>query len=50
MARYIEACETSDPATREDIMSEILTYNEEDLDATRAVMEWLRQTIGRPRG
>jgi predicted RecB family nuclease len=50
MARYIEACETSDPATREEIMTEILTYNEEDLDATRAVMEWLRQAIGRPRG
>jgi predicted RecB family nuclease len=46
MARYIEACETSDPATREDIMSEILTYNEEDLDATRAVMEWLRTVPG----
>ncbi len=47
MARYIEACETSDPATREEIMSEILTYNEEDLDATRAVMEWLR-TVDAP--
>ncbi len=46
MARYIEACETSDPATREEIMSEILTYNEEDLDATRAVMEWLRTVRG----
>ncbi len=47
MARYIEACETSDPGTREEIMKEILTYNEEDLDATRAVMEWLR-TIRSP--
>jgi len=46
MARYIEACETSDPETREEIMSEILTYNEEDLDATRAVMEWLRTVRG----
>jgi predicted RecB family nuclease len=46
MARYIEACETSDPATREEIMSEILTYNEEDLDATRAVMEWVRTVRG----
>lgn len=46
MARYIEACETSDPATSEEVMSEILTYNEEDLDATRAVMEWLRTVRG----
>ena len=42
MARYIEACETNDAGTREEIVKEILAYNEEDLDATRAVMEWLR--------
>jgi predicted RecB family nuclease len=46
MARYIEACETSDPATKEEIMAEILIYNQEDLDATRAVMEWLRTVRG----
>jgi hypothetical protein len=32
----------SDPAARDRIMADILAYNEEDLDATRAVMEWLR--------
>jgi len=42
MARYIEAVETDDPAARDVIVGEILKYNEEDLDATRAVMEWLR--------
>ena len=42
MARYIEACETSDPAARDAIVSEILAYNEEDLEATWAVMEWLK--------
>jgi uncharacterized protein len=42
MARYIEACETDEAAAREGIVNEILAYNEEDLDATRAVMEWLR--------
>ena len=57
MARYIEACETDDgasgtsvvgaglapaPSRRDEIMREILAYNGEDLDATRAVMEWLR--------
>lgn len=34
--------ETSDPAARDRIMADILAYNEEDLDATWAVMEWLR--------
>jgi predicted RecB family nuclease len=48
MARYIEACETAETATRDGIMREILAYNEEDLDATRAVMEWLRRPgVGR---
>ena len=41
MARYIEAVEAPDPLTRARILGEILAYNEEDLDATRAVMEWL---------
>lgn len=43
MAKYIEATETSDPAARDQIMGQILAYNEEDLDATWAVMEWLRR-------
>jgi predicted RecB family nuclease len=42
MARYIEATETNDRAHRAAIMDEILTYNREDLEATWAVMEWLR--------
>ncbi len=42
MARYIEATETSDPAARDAIVSEILAYNEEDLDATWKVLGWLR--------
>ncbi len=45
MARYIEACETDEEAAREGIVNEILDYNEEDLDATRAVMEWLRAQV-----
>ena len=42
MAKYIEATETRDAAPREAIMGEILAYNREDLEATWAVMEWLR--------
>ena len=45
MARYIEACETDEEAAREGIVNEILAYNEEDLDATRAVMEWVRARV-----
>jgi uncharacterized protein len=42
ICRYIEATETFDPASRAGIMAKILAYNEEDLDATWAVMKWLR--------
>jgi predicted RecB family nuclease len=42
MAKYIEATETADAATRAAIMDEILAYNREDLEATWAVMGWLR--------
>ena len=42
MAKYIRATETSDEAEREAIMDEILAYNREDLEATWAVLEWLR--------
>ena len=42
MAKYIEAIETTDPSARDAMVGEILQYNEEDLDATWAVMEWLR--------
>ncbi|MFQ5473468.1 MAG: TM0106 family RecB-like putative nuclease, partial [Dehalococcoidia bacterium] len=44
MARYIEATEAGDEAERRAIMNEILAYNREDLEATWAVLEWLRRT------
>lgn len=46
MARYIEATETDDGAERAAIVDEILAYNREDLEATWAVLEWLRE-LGR---
>lgn len=42
MAKYVEATEAPDPAARAAILGEILSYNEEDLDATWAEMEWLK--------
>lgn len=42
MARYIEATETDDRTRRAAIMDEILAYNREDLEATWAVLKWLR--------
>jgi len=42
IAKYIEAVETDDEAKRKSLMDEILKYNEEDLKATWAVLEWLR--------
>lgn len=42
MASYVEATETRDRAKRDAIMDEILAYNREDLEATWAVMDWLR--------
>ena len=57
MAKYIEALELGNgsasvpvvgeglvpsPKSRESLLQEILAYNEEDLDATWAVMAWLR--------
>ena len=44
IAKYIEATESNDPAARDAIVREILAYNEEDLDATWAVLEWLRRS------
>jgi predicted RecB family nuclease len=48
IAEYIKAAELAegengDPPNREEILAGILAYNEEDLDATWAVMEWLRR-------
>lgn len=43
MAKFIEATECDRVADRDKLISEILTYNEEDLMATWAVLEWLRR-------
>ncbi len=45
IAKYIEAVETDDENKRRDIMNDILKYNEEDLKATWAVLEWLRSYV-----
>jgi predicted RecB family nuclease len=42
MAMFIEATETSDESKRNQLMGEILKYNEEDLEAMWAVFQWLR--------
>src|SRR3990172_6043249 len=43
MAQYIRAVETKDEKLRNEIMSKIVKYNEEDLQATWAVLQWLRE-------
>jgi predicted RecB family nuclease len=45
MAMYIEAIETEDVGKRDELMNQILTYNKEDLEATWAVLEWLKSKI-----
>lgn len=42
MAQFILATETSDEGQRSQLMDMILQYNNEDLEATWAVFEWLR--------
>lgn len=42
MAKYIEATETEDQKQRNELMDQILAYNREDLEATWAVLKWLR--------
>ncbi len=42
MAKYFQAVETQDKSLRKEIFTQILRYNEEDLDATWAVFQWLR--------
>jgi predicted RecB family nuclease len=49
MAKYIEATETEDAALREQVLAEILKYNEEDLAATWAVLQWLRSIAAQHR-
>jgi len=42
MAQYIKAVETEDAQLRKDVMDKILLYNREDLEATWAVLQWLK--------
>jgi predicted RecB family nuclease len=42
MAMFIEATETNDKKKRDELMAAIEKYNEEDLQATWAVFQWLR--------
>jgi predicted RecB family nuclease len=42
MAKYIEATETEDLTKRDEVMTQILKYNREDLEATWAVLKWLK--------
>ena len=43
IVQYIRAIETNDMNLRNETMSQILKYNEEDLKATWAVLLWLRR-------
>ncbi len=43
MARYFQAVETANRSLQEEIMAQVLGYNEEDLDATWAVFRWLKE-------
>jgi uncharacterized protein len=45
MAKYIEATETEDEGIRREVMEQVLTYNKEDLEATWAVLVWLKGKI-----
>jgi len=42
IAQYIKAVETEDEQLRRDTMDKILVYNREDLEATWAVLGWLK--------
>jgi len=42
MAHYIKAVETEDEQLRRETMDKILQYNREDLEATWAVLGWLK--------
>jgi predicted RecB family nuclease len=43
IAQYIRAVETEDRAARDGIVAEIQKYNREDLEATWAVLQWLKR-------
>jgi uncharacterized protein len=42
IARFVEASETRDGRLRAEVKSELLKYNREDVEATWAVFNWLR--------
>lgn len=42
MAQYVKAVETEDATLRDQVMADIQKYNREDLEATWAVIEWLK--------
>jgi predicted RecB family nuclease len=43
MAQYVKAVETEDAVLRDKVMNEIMQYNREDLEATSAVLQCLRE-------
>lgn len=46
MAKYIEATEMKDEVSRTQVLDHIKTYNGEDLEATWAVLKWLKSKCG----
>jgi len=46
MARYIEATEMEDEDLRAQVLDQIKTYNREDLEATWAILKWLKSKSG----
>lgn len=45
IAQYIEAVECDDEQRRQELLEEIRTYNREDVEATWAVFEWVRDQV-----
>jgi predicted RecB family nuclease len=45
IATFIEATETSDEGKRKELMDKIVAYNKEDLGATWAVFQWLKNKV-----
>ncbi len=46
MAKYIEATEAEDSDQRAQVLEQIIAYNREDLEATWAVLKWLKTKGG----
>ena len=45
ISQYIRATEIGDPQAAQEVLDEILGYNQEDLEATWAVYRWLRDGV-----